>query len=291
MESKSHPPPAQTLCEKLSPVRVWTVVPSVLLPLIAWDQLGSYSGLSEVASRRVGDLILWASAFGWWLLKAAPRPYSLRASLGRPLDLTGWGIVTLAMLGSTSICIAWWISWYCRDILRVASTTGAYTFHLPRSHVDAFVVLNAAFLGPVVEELLFRGTLFRLLRVRFSPGVAALVSSALFGVGHSDRMGAFISALCYSLAYTRTRSLWAPIALHVLHNAGWLALSKYYLGDSPQIRLDGPWQFGAFALVVLVGMGVCVQFVRNSWRTLGDPLPPDSLLAEALRPSFPNARR
>lgn len=293
MKSKSLPPPPQSFEERISRVRLWTVLPAVFLPVIAWDQLGSHSGVSELASRRLGDLILWAFAFGWWLLTAAPRPYSLRASLGRPLDLAGWGIVALAMFGSTSVRIIWWIIWYCRDILQVASTTGAYTFKLPHSHVDAFVVANVALLPPLIEELLFRGTLFRSLRLRLGPSKAALLCSALFGIAHSDRMGIFILALACALVYTRTRSLWAPIALHALNNGGWLALSKYYLGDSPQIRLEGPWQFGAFALVVLVGSGVCLQFLRKSWRTLGDPLPPDSLQASSVAnsPSLPEPVR
>jgi membrane protease YdiL (CAAX protease family) len=197
------------------------------------------------------------------------------------------------MFGHTCARIVWWISWYCRDFLQVARTTGAYTFVLPHTQVDAFVLLSTGVLGPVVEELLFRGTLFRNLRARFNPGMAALASSVLFGLGHHDHVGTFIAALYSALAYTHTRSLWAPIALHVLNNGAWLLLSKYYLGDSPQVRLEGPWQLGAFALVVLVGVAVCVQFVRKSWPTLGDPLPPDSLQASAVEnsPSLPEPVR
>jgi membrane protease YdiL (CAAX protease family) len=293
VKSQRLPPPRHSFEERISSVRVWTVLPAVLLPVIAWDQLGPHTGGSEVASPPFGDLILWASAFAWWFLMAAPRPYSLRASLGRPLDLAGWRIVALALFGDTGVRMVWWLSWYCRDIFQVASTTGAYTFHLPHTHVDASYMLSAGVLAPLVEELLFRGTLFRNLRVRFNSAVAVLASSALFGLGHKDQVGAFISALCFALVYTRTRSLWAPIALHALNNGAWLLLSKYYLGDSPQVRLEGPWQLGAFALVVLVGVAVCVQFVCKSWRTLGDPLPPDSLQASAVEnsPSLPEPVR
>jgi len=39
-------------------------------------------------------------------------------------------------------------------------------------------------------------------------------------------------------------------------------------------------------LVLLVGVGVWLQFVYKSWRTLGNPLPPDSLhAAPAASPS------
>ena len=277
VKSKSPPPPPQSFEERISRVRLWTVIPAVFVPLVAWNLLKPHVAVSALAARQVGELILWAFAFGWWLLKAAPRPYSVRASLGRHLDLAGWGVVALAIFGNTSVRIAWWITKYCRDILQVASTTGAYTFSLPITRSDAFAIVSAALLAPVVEELLFRGTLFRSCRVRFGPGKAALLSSVLFGVAHSESMAVFLSALTYLLAYTRTRSLWAPIAVHALNNGGWFVLSRY-LG-APSFRLAGPWQFGLFALVLLVGIGVWLQFVRKSWRSLGDPLPPDSLQA------------
>ena len=269
----------QSFDERLSRAPLWTLIPTVLAPVIVCDVFGPQLGFSAPAVRHVADLLVSTSAFGWWMLKATPRPYSVRASFGRPLDLAGWGVVALAMLGNTSVRIVWWIVRYCRDLLHVASLSGGYTFRLPHTPYDGIAVLNVAVLLPMIEELLFRGTIFRSCRARFGPTAATLLSSMLFGILHSDSVAVFISALTYALAYTRTRSLWAPIALHMLNNAGWLVLSKYYLGDRPQLRLEGPWQLGAGALVLLIGSGVWLQFLRGNWRTLDVPLPPDSLQA------------
>jgi membrane protease YdiL (CAAX protease family) len=291
---KSERPKQQSYEERLARVRLWTVLPTVLLPLVAWYTLERHLAVSAPVSRQVGDLLVWSFALGWWLLKVAPRPYSVRASLGRAPDLAGWGVVALALFGHTSVRIIWWIAWYCRDILHVARSSGAYTFSLPRSHWSgAFAIVGIAVMAPLIEELLFRGTLFRSCRLRFSPGKAALLSSVLFGLLHSDSMAVFISALTYALAYTRTRSLWAPIALHAINNGGWVVLSNGYVGDFSQVRLAGPWQFGAAALVLLIGLGAWLQFMRKYWRTLGDPLPPDSLRATpAASPSgLPDALR
>jgi len=280
VKSKSLPPPPHSFEERIRRVRLWTVLPAVFVPVIAWDLIEPYSGLSAAASRRVGDLILYAFAFGWWLLMAAPRPYSLRASLGRSPDLAGWGIVALAMFGNTCVRIVWWMTQYCRNILEGVGPGRSYAFLLPRTNwPDAFNVVGTIVLAPLIEELLFRGTLFRSLRVRFGPGKAALLSSALFGVAHSDSVAVFISAMACVLVYTRTRSLWAAVALHALNNGGWFVLSKGYFGDFSEVRLEGRWQFAAFALTLLVGSALWVQFVRKTWRTLGDPLPPDSLQA------------
>jgi membrane protease YdiL (CAAX protease family) len=291
---KSERPKQQSYEDRISRVRLWTVIPAVLLPLVAWKTLVRHLEVSEPASRLVGELLVWGFAIGWWLLKAAPRPYSVRASLGRAPDLAGWGVVAWALFGNTSVRIIWWIAWYCRDILQVASASGAYTFRLPRSHWSgAFAIVSVAVLAPLIEELLFRGTFFRSCRLRFSPGKAALLSSVLFGLIHSDNIAVSIAALTYALAYTSTRSLWAPIALHAINNGGWLVLSMGYFGDFSEVRLAGPWQFGAAALVLLIGLGAWLQFMRKYWRTLGDPLPPDSLRATpAASPSgLPDALR
>jgi membrane protease YdiL (CAAX protease family) len=200
--------------------------------------------------------------------------------LGRSLDLTGWGVVALALVGNVCVRITWWITRYYRDILQVVSTGGSFSFTLTGTNSeDTFGVLSAIVLAPVIEELLFRGTLFRSCRVRFGPGKAVLLSSVTFGVLHSENVAVFISALSYALAYTRTRSLWAPMILHSVNNGLWFVVTKRVLWEFPGLRLDRPWLFGFFALVLLVGVGVWVQFVRKSWRTLGDPLPPESLQA------------
>lgn len=272
--------------ERISRVPLWTMIPAMFGPGLAWTFLARGLGISATATGRLQNLLLLAGGFGWWLLKVAPRPYSVRASLGQPLDLAGWGVVALALLGNVSVRVLWWILRDCRDLLQEASLRGGYTFRLPHTSLDAFAIVNLALLWPVIEELLFRGTIFRNCRGRFSPAIAALLSSVLFGVLHSDSTAVFLSALTYVLAYTRTRSLWAPIALHVLNNAGWMVLSKYYFGDTPQLRLEGPWQLAGSALGLCVGVGVWLQFLRSHWRTLGDPLPPDALTSAMPHPSM-----
>jgi membrane protease YdiL (CAAX protease family) len=146
-------------------------------------------------------------------------------------------------------------------------------------------------LAPVIEELLFRGTLFRSCRVRFGPGKAALLSSVIFAALHPDSLSVFVSALTYVLAYTRTRSLWAPLLLHGLNNGVWFLLTERFSWDAPELEFQGRWQFGIVALVLLLGVGVWLQFVRKSWRTLGDPLPPDSLQAAERASSLPEPQR
>jgi membrane protease YdiL (CAAX protease family) len=96
----------------------------------------------------------------------------------------------------------------------------------------AFAVIVVA---PIAEELLFRGFLFRVLRMRMGFWAAALIDGVLFGLVHGSLVIvpvlAFLGvALCW--VYERTGSLFPCIAIHVLNNTiayggttdhGWVA--------------------------------------------------------------------
>jgi len=90
-------------------------------------------------------------------------------------------------------------------------------------------------------------------------------------------------ALTFTLVYTRTRSLWASVLTHSLGNGTIVALGTlHYFWASPKLVLNGPVAHGAFALALLLGTGAWIHFVIKSWRTLGAPLPPDSVPAAAV---------
>ena len=87
--------------------------------------------------------------------------------------------------------------------------------------VLGLTLVLACVVGPVVEELFFRGLLFAALRSRTSKWVAILASGALFALVHTNvvgfvpimALGCFLAAL-----YERTGSLLSPIAVHIMHN-------------------------------------------------------------------------
>src|SRR5262249_37912685 len=124
-------------------------------------------------------------------------------------------------------------------------------------------------------------TIFRKWRVRLGPVKAALLTSLVFCALHADKVVSFIGALTYVLAFTRTRSLWGGVVLHILHNIQALAL---VYGWDHLVHLASPWECAIYALVLLGGVGIWLQFASTSWRTLGDPLPPDSLSGTAIAP-------
>ena len=83
-----------------------------------------------------------------------------------------------------------------------------------------------ALMGAVLEEILFRGFLFRLTAKLLGTWGALLVTSVLFGAAHAFNHGATIgSSVAIALeagvllgaAYAMTQRLWLPIGLHL----GW----------------------------------------------------------------------
>ena len=81
-------------------------------------------------------------------------------------------------------------------------------------------------LGPVAEEVFFRGFLLTALAPSMGPIRAMLVSSAVFGAAHGDvavMIPLFVTGLLLSWLYLRTRSIWPPAVAHMAQNV--IALS------------------------------------------------------------------
>ncbi|MBN1627528.1 MAG: CPBP family intramembrane metalloprotease [Deltaproteobacteria bacterium] len=85
-------------------------------------------------------------------------------------------------------------------------------------------------LGPVTEEIFFRGILYGFLR-RWGITAALLGSSFLFSLTHLLISGVFITqfigGLLFAASYEREKSLVTPIAIHALGNLAIFTLSLW----------------------------------------------------------------
>lgn len=87
--------------------------------------------------------------------------------------------------------------------------------------VLAAMLVVAAIVAPINEELLFRGVIFRFLRQRFGRAIAYGVSGALFGFMHGNWAGFLPLALlgvALALAYEHSGDIRVPIVVHGLFN-------------------------------------------------------------------------
>ncbi len=78
-----------------------------------------------------------------------------------------------------------------------------------------------AIVPPVVEELLFRGTMQQLLQKQMGPHVAIFVTGAFFSFVHGDFYGflpRMMLGILFGYLFLWSGSLWVPIFAHLLHN-------------------------------------------------------------------------
>ena len=82
-------------------------------------------------------------------------------------------------------------------------------------------VVMACVVGPIAEEIFFRGVLYGSLRKHTTRGLAMLMSAGLFSMAHTNAVGfAPILLLGCFLAYLyeRSGSLLSSVTAHILHN-------------------------------------------------------------------------
>jgi len=86
----------------------------------------------------------------------------------------------------------------------------------------SFLMFQIVFLGPLAEELFFRGFIYKLLRKKYGFLLSAASSSLLFAALHRSSQDAFPLAvlaiiLCY--VYEKTNNIASPILFHIIHNS------------------------------------------------------------------------
>ena len=78
-----------------------------------------------------------------------------------------------------------------------------------------------AFIGPLAEEMFFRGFLLAALVQSLGASRGAIAGSAVFALLHFDiaiMVPVFVSGLLLSWLYLRMRSIWPPLTAHVAQN-------------------------------------------------------------------------
>lgn len=120
-------------------------------------------------------------------------------------------------------------------------------------------LLALGLLPAICEELLFRGLAQRALEGRFSPWIAVMGSSALFGLAHADGVHGLVTFLLG--LYLGAVALWAgsvvpTVLLHAANNLfGVAALA----GSVPPPSAPG----AAGALALLAAAGLCLGLVAS----------------------------
>lgn len=98
----------------------------------------------------------------------------------------------------------------------------------PRQRVLYVLMGLVAIVGPVAEELVFRGVTYAALRRRWGVRWGLAGSAAVFAAVHADPFALgpiFLLGWLLGWLYERTGSLAPSIIVHVLHNSAMLAVA------------------------------------------------------------------
>ena len=88
-------------------------------------------------------------------------------------------------------------------------------------------IISIAIVAPFLEEVLFRGYLYPVMKRSVGPLPAALAAAMIFGAVHNNAAGfpvLTVLALALTLAYEWAGSILVPICMHMCFNAGNLAV-------------------------------------------------------------------
>ncbi len=146
--------------------------------------------------------------------------------------------------------------------------------NIPNTMEDTFIamsrnpfgVLSIALLAPILEELLFRGTIQSMLfNVLKKPWEAIIISSLIFGVVHMNPAQipfAFLLGMMFGWLYYRTRSLLPGIIGHVLNNSIAAVNMILYGNATIEEQIDNPLTMWIWA-VVAIAVGCAAAWWLN----------------------------
>jgi len=88
-------------------------------------------------------------------------------------------------------------------------------------------------IGPVVEELFFRGYVYGFLRQAFGIPLSVVVSALAFAQMHGPwAVPQLAGGIVFALAFEYSRNLWVPVGLHIGANSAVL-LAAWFNGSLP----------------------------------------------------------
>jgi membrane protease YdiL (CAAX protease family) len=106
-------------------------------------------------------------------------------------------------------------SFFILDPFMVNPLTGSSAFLI-------VVMMMSSVTGPIAEEFIFRGLLLNRIIKKTNMWGGILISSLVFAVVHMQAeklIATFLFGVVASLIYLKTRNLFIPILIHILHNS------------------------------------------------------------------------
>lgn len=138
----------------------------------------------------------------------------------------------------------------------------------------ALQLITGGIVAPVVEEMIFRGLIYKRTKELTGIKIAAVISAVLFGVFHGNWVQApyaIIIGLVAVFVYEKYKSIIAPILLHMSANMASVGIS-YFAAKMTQQQTIDTQQFSAWyivkalssPMVMFLGLAVGMGIIINS---------------------------
>ncbi|MFA5296676.1 MAG: type II CAAX endopeptidase family protein [Lutibacter sp.] len=133
------------------------------------------------------------------------------------------------------------------------------------SNINPFTPLTMTFgvliIGPILEEMIFRGIILKGLLISYSAKKAIIISAILFGLIHGKPLlilPAIIIGLFFGWIYYKTKSLGTTIVLHSITNL--FALSGVFLIQKLKIY-SSFYQFSSYRIISILISFIILTFI------------------------------
>ena len=250
------------------PRKIWRVVGPIVIHFVIYFAVIYGAAMIFSSSRGGGDLdSFMASHFAWITIVALLISFGVNIFAYRadnvsqsdylkqhPLHLLWIFLIGVLMSHALSILFS---------LLPLDHIIGSYQDVENEIYGAGWIwaVIRAVIVTPVVEELVFRGLTFRRLKEYTNFWVAALVSSALFGIYHMNLIQglyAFVFGIIICVLYDRYGHLAAAVLVHF--GANLLSVILQYAG----VSYPATWVYIlVMAVTLLLSVGIYCFLVKK----------------------------
>lgn len=187
---------------------------------VSWDYLDANQNLGYVCSALVLCLVYGG------LLKFIKRNYEERPATLKLRPVSGVLQMLLIGLGVGGVSLLWL---NFAELIQKSIPALQASYETFNTEMGAFengdyiwMLLEVSIIGPMVEELLFRGLVFHFVeRDTGKEGAAILISALLFGIWHGifvQGVYTFLIGLVLGYLYAKTRNIIWPYLVHFVNN-------------------------------------------------------------------------
>lgn len=222
----------------------------------------SISGSVAIAVTGLCDLIMLTGFGLWYYFRENKYPFrpNYRKAF-RPVNVLS--IVGIAFFGqfAISLILAGFQIMFPSVFQQYEELSKSFDLNTITPLVMFFIV---GLLGPLAEEMLFRGMIYGKLRRAFSVWPAAVISALLFGLFHANWVQgvyAAIFGIILAYIYEKTQTIWGSCLLHVVFNS-----VSYFVEDLMGLLPSDSFIVGIMMLLFEAASAVLVVFLVRRFR-------------------------